>query len=324
MRSNNKLIYILTFLPIIIVVWLIFPENSYAWGPGLHIKLGLDIIDSVHKIAPALSEIIAKYPYHYLYGGISPDIIIGKKFASEIDHCHNWEVGLGILKESESESERAFAYGYLCHLAADSVAHNYFIPNQIIASFVARTLDHTYWEMRYDGLLGDEIWEVFKKIPRDVRRECNKRLKRILTTTIFSFGTNRSIFTGLMHINRITTWQEMIRTVSGKSQWILTKKDVKNYYKLAFNSQSDLLLNREAALCMHADPNGKDSLKVAKKIRKDLRVLYKRGALADRDVKKILEDLKPHFIKKMTTRDKVNHTIKVGGRRKSDWEKVIS
>jgi hypothetical protein len=290
---------------------MILPESSYAWGPGVHIKLGLDIINSIHKIAPALADIIVNNHYYYLYGSISPDIIIGKKYAKEINHCHNWEVGSYILSKSENDAETAFAYGYLSHLAADAVAHNYFVPNQIISNFMARTLRHTYWEMRYDRLMERDIWEIFKEIPRDVRRESNKKLKKILTTTIFSFSTNKRIFNGIMHINRISRWRSMIESVSDKSQWTLTKKDEKNYYKLTLNSLTDLMQNNETASCLNADPNGTDALKVATKIRKDLKILNKQGKLSPYDTHRILNELKPHFIRRATSREKKDHTIRV-------------
>jgi hypothetical protein len=297
------------------VIYLLFPESSYAWGPGVHIKLGLDVMENIAKIAPAICDIIIKYPHHFLYGSISPDIIIGKKYAKEIDHCHNWEVGRTILKSSRSDAETSFGYGYLSHLAADTIAHNYFVPNQIISNFAAKTLRHAYWEMRYDGLLEEGIWEVFKEIPKEIRRESNKRLKNILTTTLFSFFTNKRIFNGVMHINRISKWREMIRAISNKSQWTLSKKDVENYYRITLDSQSDILKNNEMALCMKADPNGKDTLKTARKVRKDLSILYRRGSLSDDDCEKIITELKPHLIKKTTTREKASHTIRIKSRK---------
>jgi len=299
---------LLSALLVGIVVTLI-PENSYAWGPGVHIKLGLEMIDKIYEIAPAIADIIKNNPYHYLYGAISPDIIIGKKFAKDEEHCHNWEVGKTIMRLSETDAEKAFAYGYMSHLAADSVSHNYFVPNQIISTFTSRILKHAYWEMRYDGLLECEVWDVFKEIPKEVRHESNKRLKEILTTTLFSFSTNKHIFNGIMHVNRISKWRDMIKSVSDNSQWVLSKKDVDNFYRLTFNSQSDLLCNNNNALCLRADPNGKDSLMVAKNVRKELHALYKKGSLSDYDCKRIVNELKPRFIKKLTSSEKIKHTI---------------
>ncbi len=309
--TTDSLFYAMFILPMIIVAYMLFPESAYAWGPGVHIKAGLEIVKSIYDVAPLIAEIISNHPYYYLYGCISPDIIVGKKFATEIDHCHNWEVGRTILAKSESDAQRSLSYGYLSHLAGDVVAHNYFVPNQIISNFIARTLRHTYWEMRYDGLMEDDIWEVFTQIPKQVRKECNKRLKHILTTTLFSFSTNKRIFNSMMHINRISGWQEMIRAVSMRSQWVLTKKDVKNYYKLTLQNVADCLREGDGALCMNADPNGKAALKAGRKIRKDLRVIHKQGKLSDYDCQRIINELRPHFIKKLSSRAKEQHTIRV-------------
>ncbi len=315
--SFNRFIISLFFLSIINLIYLLMPEELYAWGPGLHIKVGLDIIDNIQIIAPAIAEMISKNHYYYLYGLISPDILVDKKFSSEMDHCHNWEVGRALFTSSKSDSEKAFAYGYLSHLAGDVVAHNFFVPNQIIANFGARTLRHIYWELRFDGLLSNDIWDIFKEIPKDVRGECNDLMEKILTTSLFSFSTNKNIFTGIMHINRISHWQEMIRTVSNRSQWVLMEKDIKNYYNITLQSVSELLSKNELAQCMKSDPNGKNSLSIAKKIRKDLRVLYNQGKLSDGDCVRIINELRPRFMKKMSTTDQALHTIKFKSNKKN-------
>jgi hypothetical protein len=69
---------------------------------------------------------------------------------------------------------------------------------------------------------------------------------------------------------------------------------------------------------MKADPNGKKSLMIAKKIRRDLRILHKRGSISDYDCHKILNELRPRFIKKLSTREQSKHTIKIKGRKNKD------
>ena len=103
----------------------------------------------------------------------------------------------------------------------------------------------------------------------------------------------------------------MIRSISEKSQWILSDKDVRDYYLLTRNSIEDLLKHDKLAKCMQADPNGKESLEVATKIRRDLRALHKKGALNDSECAKVIEELRPRFIQKTMTRDQMEHTITI-------------
>ena len=48
------------------------------------------------------------------------------------------------------------ALGYLAHLAADSVAHNYFVPKQLAVTSSTSALGHSYWESRFETHLGTE------------------------------------------------------------------------------------------------------------------------------------------------------------------------
>ncbi len=47
-------------------------------------------------------------------------------------HCHYWHVGQEIHDRRDSDALRAFGLGYLCHLSADTVAHNFYVPRQLL------------------------------------------------------------------------------------------------------------------------------------------------------------------------------------------------
>ena len=61
-----------------------------------------------------------------------------------------------ILDGAQDDRLRAFGLGYLAHLAADSVAHNYFVPKQLAVTSSTSTLGHSYWESRFETHLGTE------------------------------------------------------------------------------------------------------------------------------------------------------------------------
>ena len=47
-------------------------------------------------------EIVKENKSYFLYGSVSPDITLGKKYIKEIDnHCHKWETALNILNNSK-------------------------------------------------------------------------------------------------------------------------------------------------------------------------------------------------------------------------------
>ena len=79
----------------------------------------------------------------FLYGSVAADISFAKKYAPEGRHCHDWKVGEEILAAAESDAMRAVAYGYLAHLAADTVAHNLFVPRRLLLTSATQGIGHT-------------------------------------------------------------------------------------------------------------------------------------------------------------------------------------
>ena len=85
----------------------------------------------------------ASYPFDFLYGNIAADSSIAKHYAPLGRHCHYWHVGQEIHDLAGSDALRAFALGYLCHLSADTVAHNYFVPRQLMLTSSTAAVGHT-------------------------------------------------------------------------------------------------------------------------------------------------------------------------------------
>ncbi|MBI4042401.1 MAG: zinc dependent phospholipase C family protein, partial [Deltaproteobacteria bacterium] len=113
----------------------LWPAIGWAWGPVTHLSFGLSLMDQLQLIAPEIAALLSAYPRDFLYGCLAADITFGKRFvAHESHHCHNWSVGFDVLKAAKNDHQRSFAYGYLCHLAADTIAHNLYVPYKIAVS----------------------------------------------------------------------------------------------------------------------------------------------------------------------------------------------
>lgn len=83
-------------------------------------------------LLPALGALLKQWPTHFLYGSVAADISFAKKYAPEGRHCHRWRVGEQVLARVDTDPLRAVAFGYLAHLAADTLAHNLFVPRQLL------------------------------------------------------------------------------------------------------------------------------------------------------------------------------------------------
>ncbi len=256
---------------------IIFPAHAWAWGPATHLQIACSILTSPGLITEGVRAIILSFPHDFIYGTLSADIVLGKNFVDEARHCHNWKIGLKILREARQNPQKAFAYGYLAHLAADTVAHNQFVPEMIIRSFPTHTLRHLYWELRFDSLAEEEAWGLNRASAPGACVENNRLLDSVIKGTPLSFGTNKAIFSSFLFLNRIKRWQKMLRLIDRSSKWPLPPGARERFLKGSISAVADVLNNKEKALCMRKDPTGRRSLLAAGLTRKRLKISRRRG-----------------------------------------------
>jgi hypothetical protein len=179
---------------LLIACFLLVPSAAFAWGPLTHVYLGSEIFYLSSLLPAAVYGLIRKYRQDYLYGNLTADIILAKKYLSSEKHSHNWDVALGLMESSRTKSEEAFSLGYMSHLAADTVAHGSFTAG-------SRPLHHTFLELRADSAIDREYWFQAVAIERKVQVRNDAFLERSLERVIFSFKTNKRIFKGAVALS---------------------------------------------------------------------------------------------------------------------------
>ena len=92
----------------VLLALVLTPAIAHAWTPGTHIFLGEAIMRSLALLPSSVAELLAAFPYDFLYGSIAADTSIAKKYAAAGRHCHSWNVGLEIHDNAESEPLKAF------------------------------------------------------------------------------------------------------------------------------------------------------------------------------------------------------------------------
>lgn len=264
-----------------LVLVLLVPHTAYAWGPGMHLETALFALDNLGSIAPAVAAIIAEHPRHFIYGTVSPDILVGKRYAAYHWHCHNWNVAKVLLDSAKTNAEKAGAYGYLCHLAGDVVAHNNFVPYKTVRSYSARLLSHTYWEIRYDLQVPQRAWAEIGHILQGDYADFDDLMEQTLRKTILSFRASRLIFRGILKLEQLKHIQSTLRVYDRYSRWGISPPRVQHFYKLATQSVLDFLQNPTAAPCLNADPSGMARLAEALQLRNRMRDYRKRGLVTE-------------------------------------------
>jgi hypothetical protein len=270
-----------------VVLLAVLPEPAYAWTPGTHIFLGEAVMRSLGALPAGIAELLGAFPYDFLYGSIAADTSIAKKYAPAGRHCHSWNVGQEIFERAHDEPLRAFALGYLAHLAADVVAHNYYVPRQLAATSSTAALGHSYWESRFETHLGERHARRAREVILLDHTRSDAHLDRILSPTIFSTHTNRRIFRGMVYVTDTESWQRIYRVVSEKSRWDLPEDDVAAYVTRSYDYVMDFLVRLETSEPYTLDPSGDEPLRLAKRIR--------RAALQSGGAEEVREEAERHF-----------------------------
>ena len=264
----------------VVLGWILFdPEPLWAWGPGTHIALGETLLASLYLLPPAMRAIIEANPLHFLYGSIAADISFVKKYVPEGRHCHHWHVGEEILATADSPHLTSVGYGYLAHLAADTVAHNFFLPRQLLTTSTTQALGHAYWEHRMDMHVGEEyLTKARHLVMENDHYEADALFDQVLSRTIFSFQTNRKIFRGMIRFSDHDRWKQVFDRVLRKSRFDLPHVAVETYHALSFEYVVDYLVSRDRSRPSTLDPTGELNLRLAKKVR---RLTMARGGAED-------------------------------------------
>ncbi|HEY6873288.1 MAG TPA: zinc dependent phospholipase C family protein [Geobacteraceae bacterium] len=283
---------LLAIFPIALLLVIFSPHEALAWGAGIHLQLGTAVLNNLETLSPAVAAVIGEFPHDFLYGCIAADITIGKKFTHYLLHCHRWRIGLKVLENAGPAPQKACAYGYLSHLAADTVAHNYFVPYKVMRSFSALTLKHAYWEMRFENFVDKDIWETGRKVALENYRANDALLRKVLSDTLFSFGTNKRIFNSILLVSRLEKWQQVLQTLSDSSRYALEESDREEYMGLAQEAVFDFLNELEGSRYYLADPTGERALMTAEAVRKNLRLLYRSGKLTKAQAQEELDGIK--------------------------------
>ncbi len=240
------------------------PDSAFAWGPGVHTAIALGSLDAAPMVLPSIGRIIAAFPIEYLYGSLSADFFIGKAKKKRAGAPHNWEGGFKFLSDASDDREMSYAFGFLSHLAADVIAHNYFIPNLMSAYPGKGKMGHLFWEIRSDYLIGTGYTSIANGVLNMDHQVCDdllqllggkkrnrlKTKKRVFTQTVkFSdyLYTTRNLFFG-PRATRGRVFHEYLAVMVDLSR------------RLVF----DFLKHPDSSPCLHFDPMGTRNLLIAK------------------------------------------------------------
>ncbi len=184
---------IMSFILLLVAGFIFIPSFAFAWGPLTHMYLGNELLSCVSLLPAGIHALLKKHKQDFLYGNLMADMILGKKYLPDDKSSHSWDVGLKLLDQAKTEPERAFAYGYLAHLAADTVAHETLTDD-------LGNMGHTWIEMKADSIIDKTYWLQMVLISKAVRKRSDLLLENSLDSYIFSFKTNKRIYKSMVFL----------------------------------------------------------------------------------------------------------------------------
>ena len=212
-------------------------------------------------------------------------------------HCHNWRVGFNVFKQAKPGAEQAFALGFLAHLAADTVAHNYFVPFKTVASFHKTNTRHAYWELRYDQRMDRALSLLARQVSTRALREHDAFLDRTLAgASVIPFGVSKQLFRSLLASARMSRFHHVSRSVLAPERNLVLEPDlVTETNGLALEAILGMLAEGERSEAARADATGGRNIRLAIDLRKQLKDRTARRHVLLRDAHEIAAETRESF-----------------------------
>src|SRR5262245_34119855 len=179
------------------------------WGPGHHLEFAERVLRRRRELLPRdVSKLIDEERPAYYYGNIAADIINFKSYGGAYSHCHKWTIIGEMRKLARSPREEAFILGYLSHLAADTIAHNHFVPYHLARYARTKGLGHLYWEMSADRFVPSERWAIVGALKaQSALNELDELVNATVPDKALSMVTNKLIFNHVLLVNERERWR---------------------------------------------------------------------------------------------------------------------
>ncbi len=212
--------------------------------------LGNEILSLSSLLPGAIYSVLKIYKDDFLYGNIIADIVLGKKYLPKDKNSHTWDFGFHLLDSAQNRQQKAFVYGYLCHLAADTVAHELLTREK-------KNIGHTFYELKADSIVKKKYWLQAVAIRKKVQRRNDEFLESSIDRLFFSFKTNKRIFKSMVFMSLFTP--KSVSNIIDRSLFITSvpeKEDIKKLREKSLVRSIDIFENGAHSSVVDKNPCG--------------------------------------------------------------------
>jgi hypothetical protein len=257
---------------VLATAWILFDvKSANAWAPATHIRLANDLLSQGWLLPAGMAAFLWRYFRHYVYGNIAADIVFAKRMSHQKQICHQWSTGFRLLEHADRDRDKAFALGYLSHLAADTVAHGQYLPHQFLTTRTTLNFGHLYWELRADQLAGEDALSQLRIINRAKFARHHESLDKVIAGTFLSPGANVAVFRRLNRISAAPSFRQSLDTLNANSRWDLCSDLLSRFRDQSVERMASVMARGSLSPVVRDDPNGTAAFAFVKEQRRHLR-----------------------------------------------------
>ena len=248
--------------PLFLVMILLLAPSVLSWGPNTHLAILSKAIDD--SPPSLIKEIITENLDGCYPGLVYADVGIFYYYTNFklYSGLHNYNVVSEMLRLSKDDRDRAFAYCYKSHLAADAISHNFFIPAAIRRTRIPNYIIHPIQELKIEGFylnpVANKLMERHKEFDSLVTQASGKdwSVDAARLNTIIGGGE----FYSKAYQPDSTTFMGMFQKwgYTFLAKFVGVEKSVP-YFELSIEETKAVLRGETSSL----DPSGESALKKA-------------------------------------------------------------
>jgi hypothetical protein len=252
-----------------LAVLLVATIAACRWGPGHHLEFAERVHRRRKELLPRdVAQLLDEERSAYDYGNLAADIINFKAYGGAYSHCHRWKIVEEMRALATSKRQEAFILGYLSHLAADTIAHNHYVPYHLARYARTKGLGHLYWEMNADRFVPDTHWKRVTELKsQSALDELDDLVNRTVPNKALSMGTNKMIFNHVLLVSERERWRNGMARIHPISRVTLTKGFLSIFQEAAVDRIRLALHPRGFRDIQRVDANGKEAQKAAMAMR---------------------------------------------------------
>ena len=126
--------------------------------------------------------------------------------------------------------------------------------------------------------------------------EFDQVLDTVLRKTIFSFRTNKKIFSSILALQRMKSLRSSLRLYARTSRYEIEEENRQHYFDLVMESVLAFITKPEQAWCLDIDPTGVSRLTYADNLRRRMKALLIRGVLKEETAARLVELVRERLV----------------------------